>query len=1129
MRVVPANAGVGLFASYSATQLREITATRYGIASVANERAALRSIEAVDELGEKDELSKVIGTLRGQGVAIPAFRTVEKSQGDLASFLANELEQVSSSRKELTMRLLALLRCCFEVLIRSMCATVKEALGDFPRVWIGDRGLFKKRKILAILFQMYMFVTDVPHLVRAATFVDLSAADFADSFSSTSTLYVLLSLKVKDMYVGKTNCLSRRDREHLTCLTADRYSKYSRLYAKLNKIGAHNFVMIQLHRVKTDVYAEEQQFIKMMRPSLNTAGVHNQRKCRSRPPINIRRKNALEFQSRRIKSSLPVRGVEYFCNKKAGFFFEKLLGDFHTGNVVEVSWSRSKDYRWNDMTGWRAVRRKFGESVIRGHVLFHGKSLLASSEQLRQMTDVRFTLEVRVAKSVNPSFETLQKIVSDPGTWTKELLRLSLSDLLQLLLQARTCGSVDFQEKSMSRIQAALKRKYSVSDIPSLTMKIPFAKQRCTGAVRRALEIVLKVCGFAPEVQTELLSRFRVVNTKRKSIADVLHNHILNAKLFSSDVQHRCVCASAVQETSFIAQSERIHAILKPGHFSGLVGRVLQQNNKNIPHPGEIAAGFEVRKAFSDVLCSLERLLVRTGNDCFAQNRSQQTKSSGLRCSFENRDPIFSEAIAALNTVIKSEVTRSESELLVLDDVFEVKDALKAYVLCPLDKNHGKTVAVCPAQYHHDLAEMYLEDKKHYLIQGENVTVSGVLESWNRAYCEHGWSSVANAKKIGSLPYAYLLYKDKDVSRKRTVISYFHHPLKRVFQVCQRGIALMVKKLQCPHFTLFKTLDLVARICEAEEKIAETFGTDTALVVVTADIKEMFTGLPHASILNAVRWLIGESKSRTRSEYMRIPKDKSIAASFGKSLNLFNTRQIKFSQVIEITTFELRNCFFTLGSNILLQTGGAPIGGICSSAYAIATCAYAEVEMLSSLGKDSAYISGVRYVDDVSAFISYSLSDPKSKSNAESVKKMLLEKCYPEGLELKEEPIVENAFKYLETTISVDKTSLTVMHFQKNFKSLCENAGQRYYNLKHSSSFESSQAKRGVIISRMLTIVRNCSREIDVAVCICRFLVELFYLGYGVRMIKQALAVMFKKDGREFWLHIILLVHKITH
>ena len=73
--------------------------------------------------------------------------------------------------------------------------------------------------------------------------------------------------------------------------------------------------------------------------------------------------------------------------------------------------------------------------------------------------------------------------------------------------------------------------------------------------------------------------------------------------------------------------------------------------------------------------------------------------------------------------------------------------------------------------------------------------------------------------------------------------------------------------------------------------------------------------------------------------------------------------------ILKIIEYDMQHVIFTLGDIILQQINGIPMGGFISAPEAQLVCIYSEVSFHLTLGVDSAYISGSRYMDDLTTFI----------------------------------------------------------------------------------------------------------------------------------------------------------------
>ena len=292
-----------------------------------------------------------------------------------------------------------------------------------------------------------------------------------------------------------------------------------------------------------------------------------------------------------------------------------------------------------------------------------------------------------------------------------------------------------------------------------------------------------------------------------------------------------------------------------------------------------------------------------------------------------------------------------------------------------------------------------------------------IIDEWAWIYDTKDWDGIAplDRKSTASVPFAHILPKFKDLSRYRPIVSYAKHPLRRLMSVAQRAIMFIISTLPQQHFNLPRTQDFLHEMTGFAQQLKYLHGDSVILKPFSLDIKEMFTGLPHSVIRNAVRWLLDHAKTCTRSVFVRLPKDKKVSCHWGKSSNLAEVLQISFQHIFEAVNFDLSHAIFTVGSQLTRQKQGAPIGGVMSTSLAIVTCVYSEIPFVSSLGVDVRFLRVIRYVDDITGVVAFLKNDPASFIRAKNILRKLKTECYPNELVLKNEPIECGSYRFLET------------------------------------------------------------------------------------------------------------------
>ncbi|GBG77963.1 hypothetical protein CBR_g25894 [Chara braunii] len=142
------------------------------------------------------------------------------------------------------------------------------------------------------------------------------------------------------------------------------------------------------------------------------------------------------------------------------------------------------------------------------------------------------------------------------------------------------------------------------------------------------------------------------------------------------------------------------------------------------------------------------------------------------------------------------------------------------------------------------------------------------------------------------------------------------------------------------------------------------YGEHTMITACGFDIKEMFTSLPHAAVMEGVHWLLKlwEEKGYHQITVSRRGKLVSMGVKlFGKGYV-----KIKFRQILQFVAFELRNTYTSCKGKLLGQRIGLPMGKNSSPPLTCILCAKFEVEFLASLGRDRRLVHGVWFMDDVS-------------------------------------------------------------------------------------------------------------------------------------------------------------------
>ena len=114
-----------------------------------------------------------------------------------------------------------------------------------------------------------------------------------NNLANCEVVYALLSIESELFYIGRTDNVQRRARDHYyAALKGDPQKVYTHIRMK----GISNYFLVPLHVIDPnvgDAIPTEGAFIKRLRPLLNTQHAKKRQKLRSRAPMKFRKKRKL--------------------------------------------------------------------------------------------------------------------------------------------------------------------------------------------------------------------------------------------------------------------------------------------------------------------------------------------------------------------------------------------------------------------------------------------------------------------------------------------------------------------------------------------------------------------------------------------------------------------------------------------------------------------------------------------------------------------------------------------------------------------------------------------------------------------------------------------------------------------
>jgi len=993
---------------------------------------------------------------------------------------------------------------------------IKRGLAEASRKWQGALALHTMMSHAARMMSLCILRLSCEPFHRISQFARIPriSPEF-DLGRRIQTVYVLCSLGSPRFYVGRSVMPLLRYEAHLRAsATPGRHDEF--LYKHLRAVGCHNYVLVPLLYCNSISEADslETRVIRRLSPSLNTQKtpfpsqkMSSTCSKRRRPVKAVRDKlEDAVFRRKRRKTTDTSQLVWYSVSNnvipsRSGPALDIMLDSVPNGATVRIK--RARDEQSQDLTNWRKIRRTFGQSAVRE---VGGRDRKLRDENNSDFSEIIVTVK---KDKRDRAKEHMRDILTKPNESWPMLFSLSLSELLRLLVLITERKSSNLVMKAAERVQTVLLKKYFVTRVPVITLRVPYARCQRKSLIRKAFLAVLDTTDIQSEVYAVIEKKMRVVTTSRSSLGDIIFNFRKAARVYDPKCEPDCVCNTSHGE----------HAILTPEQLPPFEKLVLTQNSKNLPHPSTINLYEEGCKAIRESLPALEKILNQRERNRkeYGETGQYDPCSCSLTRLFDSKDKVMYPVLSLIDEYAQEiPIAEEVPGFLQLKNVIRTKALLSEWIRMPFDKNPGKIAVLCPRRYWNALTKMFVLDTEHYEVQS-NVKPEEYVNSWKAVYDDKQWERLGRFFPKGKIPEAYALPKFKDFNRYRVIISFYSHPLRQVLRTVQRAFLFCIRNVPEERYDIDRTSDLLSRVRSFEQDLKDAFGKNTEFLPFSKDVKEMFTRLPHDAIEKAGNFVLQKISTERRRKNVRVPRQKSDKCTFGTSTNAFESCTVTFADIMEVLRFDLASAVFSLGNLLFTQKEGAPIGGILSTAMAIAVCFHAEYEFHASLGQDRSLFRQGRYTDDTWGIVAYDKTDIATLVRARNLVDRYQTSCYPPQLTLEDEKIDNGTFEYLEATLHVSKNKIQCNFNNKNYPSLVTTGCQKFYRLQHAKSYSPTSSKKGVIHARLLAIMSYSNTSALLIKSTAEFVYELESIGYSRRFVRKCCNKAYAVTGKKAW------------
>ncbi|GBG60728.1 hypothetical protein CBR_g12466 [Chara braunii] len=399
-----------------------------------------------------------------------------------------------------------------------------------------------------------------------------------------------------------------------------------------------------------------------------------------------------------------------------------------------------------------------------------------------------------------------------------------------------------------------------------------------------------------------------------------------------------------------------------------------------------------------------------------------------------------------------------------------------------------------------------VEGYRVLLEEEEEVTMK-----WKNGFVSAGLEKLGGWDEKGTMGNAYVLPKHKDITKSRPICPTFSEPTSKICRKMAKCLNRMMKLiLESSHFNMGSVSELGRRLRTINNKV-ERRGAEWGVEGASFDIKDMFSRLPHAAILDALDWMCEWCEGRGFKSVQVRKQGTGTKLSYRKQEE--GWWAVDFANVRRFVAFELEPTYTKATGAILKQVIGIPMGKSSSPPLACILCMKAEYEFISTLGDKRNRVFGMRLMDDVSIFVA-------RKKDGDDYGKEIIGRfggCYDEELTLKRTDDEEGVWEFLGCKLTIEAEQPYLGCFQRN-----KNMAEIWQNKPCSKQSRTSVrgpagGKKSVVITGELNrIYVNTTRQEELLPLVLTLKRELRGKGYPPEFFNNGLR-RFAANKDEIW------------
>ena len=715
-----------------------------------------------------------------------------------------------------------------------------------------------------------------------------------------------------------------------------------------------------------------------------------------------------------------------------------------------------------DATDWCQVHEFFGRSTITTPFGLHS-TLSEIRPAIRKKCITSFTVTKLICpiiyRDTKLTYTKLFHSISNDCDTSKTAKLYSYLDAAELIYNT-------FERKrAMSLLFKAFKQ-FKIRRPPiSLCIRTSYPQMILRTPLVRAGRYLVAASALPKSAQNLIFSRTTLVNKNPNTVGGICCNNLKWAPEF--DVNHPWPCCEQCSTMPHLPHRSTYGTsclAFKAEEYTGPFIDVIRCNLKAIPSPNRHA----VFHGFVTGLLSFQLRLQRFTEVDVPIAKIKELASQCIKSTFPPGDFIQTSRVKALAAYFDG------------------------CVMYGLDKNTKMMFICCPQFHWHLMYTTFKFAATGKPSAGLNYTQSTTTPTQyiSMKKSSYKWSHIAPFSgclmKHSKSKLAHADVIQKYAKEKGRPMVRCHREPERLLKsrICQAGF-FMLTHSGLDHLGISNTR---LSLYKDRWKHREELGTKVQTMELLDDMSGFYTCLDREGVLQRAEYVHRKFKAKHRRDrhFISVSRRGGCTPKFGKSTNDDDFVCIHVDEILEVLVWASQFSCFMFGIHFLEQILGLFHGCALSVILALFTAAADEDRWLCSLGADRPLVFGFRYFDDRKLWFMYYVFSTTSRSKATTLKRQSTQ-IYMLGIEC--EP--EEPPNFLESSlIELPDGSLSLMHNNKSWSSICLNSCQSVYTQLPRCSFSPTSVIDGHRVSRLKSVVMHSNTHIGMVTAALQQIIE---------------------------------------